>query len=261
MRPRQWMQVAAMASAIGLAGTAIANDMDRTPGTDDTSASTLDNASAAQMNQPNAAPTYDNGTSSSAATGSNDDNSAADLSGNASATTPPDINAAPELNRGADLSRSPDVNANPPAASEDATSAADLNGQADRGTTQGSTMASPKANASSDANAATAGARYGSGSSATSIGGSDRLGRTNSDNFNTWMSDYASQHNGHITRQDFLAEMGNRWDQADAQHQGYLTPDEVQQLLIVTPEQGSAPAAAGSDAAAGATGSGNVRTE
>ena len=55
--------------------------------------------------------------------------------------------------------------------------------------------------------------------------------------------------------------MGNRWDQADTQHQGYLSPDEVQQLLIVTPDENSAPARTGSEAQPGDMGPSNVRGE
>lgn len=259
MKPRQWMQVAAVTSAMGLAGTAIANDMDRTPGTNDTAASTLDNS--APMHAPGAARSADDAVGSAVTPGSSDNNGASNPSGNASSSTSSDINAAPALNRGGDLDRSADVNANPPGASGGVTTAPDLNGQADRGTTQGSTMTSPKSNVSSDAYAPTGGARYGSGSEATSISGSDRLGSASSDNFNTWASDYASQHNGHITRQEFLTEMGNRWDQADTQHQGYLSPDEVQQLLIVTPDENSAPARTGSEAQPGDMGPSNVRGE
>jgi hypothetical protein len=68
-----------------------------------------------------------------------------------------------------------------------------LNGQVDRSATQGSTMTSPRSNDASDANAM-GGARYGAGSSATTIGGQDRLGNTNSDRFDTSTSDYATQH-------------------------------------------------------------------
>jgi len=205
MKPRQWMQIAAVASAMGLTGTAIANDMDRTPGVSDGPAAALDK----------------------------------DSSGNASSSTSSDLNtqAAPELNRGGDLSGSAEVNG-PNANPLTANPVPDLNAPVDRGSapgstrgsTQGSTMTSPRSDVSPGANAPAGGARFGSGSSATTIGGQDRLGNTNSDNFSTWMSDYASQHNGHITRQEFLAQMGERWDQLDTQRQG-LTPDEVQGIF------------------------------
>lgn len=243
MKPRQWMQIAAVASAMGLTGGAIANDMDRTPG------ATNDNATSTAPSDDAASPA-----SSS------------------------DRNGAPTLNHGGDLNNSADVNAGSNAGrstgsagiSNDSTgtstssdtSSEDLNGQVQRGATQGSTMTSPRSDTSSDANAPQGGARYGSGSSATSIGGSDRLGSTNSDNFNTWMSDYASQHNGRITREEFLAQMGNRWDRLDAQHQGYLTPDQVEEILVITPEAASAsPPRTGSDAQPGDMGPGNARGE
>lgn len=47
MRARQWMQIAAVASAVGLTGSAIAHDIDRTStSTDDTSASVNANPAA-----------------------------------------------------------------------------------------------------------------------------------------------------------------------------------------------------------------------
>jgi hypothetical protein len=268
------MQIAAVASAMGLTGAAIANDMDRSPGTDNSSAATtIDNdATSAQGANP-AADLNSNA----------DVNGGAGLrgnaSGNASSSTDTNGTAAADLNRGGDLNGSADVSGNAALQNGNATSSdnaalqngnatssdnatSDLNGQVDRGTTQGSTMTSPRSNASTDANAPSGGARYGSGSSATSIGGSDRLGSTNSDNFNTWMSDYASQHNGRITREEFLAQMGNRWDRLDAQHQGYLTPDQVEEILVITPEAASAsPPRTGSDAQPGDMGPGNARGE
>lgn len=62
------MQIAAVASALGLAGTAIANDVDRTSGTD-TSAATMDNSAAATTgaNTPS-----DNGSMNNATTGGNE---------------------------------------------------------------------------------------------------------------------------------------------------------------------------------------------
>jgi hypothetical protein len=286
MKPRQWMQIAALASAMGLTGTAIAQGADRTPGmSNGTSAATLDDNAAAQINGANGTSSSDNNSSMS---GTNDNNASSDLSGNASSSTSSDVNggAGAALNHGGDLGNSADVNASPPSSDvngtpgaalnhggdlnnspevngspslSNGTSTGDVNGQVDRGATQGSTMTSPQSGASSDANAPAGGARYGSGSSATTIGGQDRLGNTNSDNFNTWMSDYASQHNGHITRQEFLSQMGNRWDRLDAEHQGYLTPVQVQEILIITPAESSAPARTGSDVQPGDMGPSNSR--
>jgi hypothetical protein len=255
MKPRQWMQIAAVASAMGLSGAAIANDMDRTPGTGSSSAAaTIDTSSAAATidatSVQGANPAADlntnadvNGGAGLRDRGNASGNSSDNTSGNAAASTNSGRMAAPALNHGGDLNGSADVNGNPATRNDDATSGrsstSDLNGQVDHGTTQGSTMTSPRSNGSTDANAPMGGARYGSGSSATSVGGSDRLGSTNSDNFNTWMSDYASQHNGRITREEFLAQIGNRWDQLDAQHQGYLTPDQVEEILVIVPDNAS----------------------
>jgi hypothetical protein len=253
MKPRQWMQIAAVASAMGLTGGAIANDMNRTPGTDNSAAATaIDNdATSAQGANPAADLNSNADVNGGAGLRDNASGNADNASGNASSSTDQNGMAAPGMNRGGDLNGNADVNGNAStlndndSATQNDNSTSDLSGQVNRGTTQGSTMTSPRSNASTDANAPTDGARYGSGSSATSIGGSDRLGSTNSDNFNTWMSDYASQHNGRITREEFLAQMGNRWDQLDAQHQGYLTPDQVEGMLVITPQDnGSAPASA-----------------
>jgi hypothetical protein len=260
MKPRQWMQIAAVASAMGLTGGAIANDMDRTPGTDNSRAATaIDSETSAQ----GANPAADLNSSADVNGGAGLRNN---VSGNASSSTDTSGTAPPGMNRGGDLNGSADVNGNASTLNDNDTatqnddSTSDLSGQVNRGTTQGSTMTSPRSNASTDANAPAGGARYGSGSSATSIGGSDRLGNTNSDNFNTWMSDYASQHNGRITREEFLAQMGNRWDQLDAQHQGYLTPDQVEEILVITPDTASAaPPRTGSDAQPGDMGPGNAR--
>ena len=259
MKPRQWMRIAAVASAMGLTGTAIANDMDHTPATDNTSAATILDNDATSAKGANPAADLNSSADVNGGAGLRDN-----AGGNASSSTGMNGTAPPGMNRGGDLNGSADVNGNAATQNDNATSSdsstSDLNGQVDRGTTQGSTMTSPKSNASTDANTPSGGARYGSGSSATSIGGSDRLGNTNSDNFNTWMSDYASQHNGRITREEFLAQMGNRWDQLDAQHQGYLTPDQVEEILVITPDTASAtPPRTGSDAQPGDMGPGNTR--
>ena len=148
MKPRQWMQIAVVASAVGLTGGAIAQDMDRT----------------------------------------------SPSSGNAS------LNSAAQLG---DSATNPAPGALPDNGMNGSSDSTLDNGAA--GTTQGSTMASPRSSAASDASAPPGGARYGSGSSATSISGSDRLGNTTSDNFNTWSSDYASQHNGRTMDQQYAA--------------------------------------------------------
>jgi len=173
MRARQWMQIAAVASAVGLAGTAFANDVDR--------ASTGDSA----------------------------------------------VNAAAQLDR-------------------------DTAPRA--GTTQGGTMVSPRPVAAPSGHVPS--------------GGEDRLGNTNSENFDQRMSDYAAQHDGRITRQQFLDEMGHRFDIVDAQRQGSLTPDEVREVLtpgedasVPTGADEGARAPTGSDVRPGETGPGAVTGE
>lgn len=190
------MQIAAVASALGLAGTAIANDVDRTSGTD-TSAATMDNSAAARTgaNTPS-----DNGSMNNATTGGNESYGSSDLNGNSSSST-----------------------------------------------------------TSTDANAPTGGALYGSGSSGTSVSGQDRLGNTNSDHFDARMSDYAAQHDGRISRDEFMSEMGNRWDQLDTQHNG-LTPYEVQEIFVFTPAN-AAPARSGSDEQSGDMGPSSTRAQ
>jgi hypothetical protein len=112
---------------------------------------------------------------------------------------------------------------------------------------------------STDANAPTGGALYGSGSSGTSVSGQDRLGNTNSDHFDARMSDYAAQHDGRISRDEFMSEMGNRWDQLDTQHNG-LTPYEVQEIFVFTPAN-AAPARSGSDEQSGDMGPSSTRAQ
>lgn len=57
------------------------------------------------------------------------------------------------------------------------------------------------------------------------FGGNDQSMRF--PNMDTWMNSYATSHNGRITREEFMDQMGQRWDMRDAQRRGYLTPDEA----------------------------------
>lgn len=248
------MQIAAVASALGLAGTAIANDADRTPAAD-TSAATVDNGAATttDANAPS-----DNGSMNNATTGGNESYGTSDLNGDASSATTSDLNgsASTDLNGNASSSTTSGLNGNGTAPNDNSNST----GQVERGATQGSTMTSPQSTTSTDANAPSGGALYGSGSSATSVSGQDRLGTTNSDNFDARMSDYAAQHNGRISRDEFMSEMGNRWDQLDAQHNG-LTPYEVQEIFVFTPPADAAPPRSGSDVQSGDMGPGSTRAQ
>jgi hypothetical protein len=211
------MHVAAVASAIGLGGTALADDLH------DNAAAQLDAKSAA-VTDANAAAQLD--TKPAAATGNN----AAEQR-----DTKPAI--ATDGNAAAQLDTKP--------ASATATGTT-----ATYGTTQGSTMTSPQgARARNPAGASGPGA---AATSSTSTGGHDRLATTNSDNFDQWMSDYAAQHGGRITREQFLDEMGNRWDVIDAQRNGSLTPGEVREIFIF---ENAAPSG-GSDVQPGAANAG-----
>jgi hypothetical protein len=115
-----------------------------------------------------------------------------------------------------------------------------VNTQVEGNATQGSTMSSPKPNSAVDANAP------GTHSSATQSASPARFADTNSSNFNSWMSDYASQHNGRISRDEFMAQMGRRWDQRDTEHNG-LTPVEVEEIFVFTPGEAATPPETGSD--------------
>lgn len=83
------------------------------------------------------------------------------------------------------------------------------------------------------------------------VGGNDKSPNQDLD---LWMNDYATSHNGRITRQEFLDQMGNRWDRIDAQRQGYLTPDQARG--VYGRGQAIRPARTGSDVTPGYTGPG-----
>lgn len=199
MKSRQWMQIAAVASAMGLAGGALANDVNDATQAPDTPAVTQSND-----------------------TGSNP---AADLGTNA------------DVNGGAGLD-------NPTKAG----SSSDVNGQVERNATQGSTMTSPKPNSAVDTNAPAGAVQSG----ASERGKQDRFANGNSDNFNSWMSDYASQHDGRISRDEFMSQMQRRWDERDTQQRG-LTPYEVEEIFVFTPADNGTASEGNRDVQPGAT--------
>ncbi|MEO9137155.1 MAG: hypothetical protein ABI316_11210 [Casimicrobiaceae bacterium] len=89
-------------------------------------------------------------------------------------------------------------------------------------------------------------------------GGSDRtLGDPPA--LDAWMNDYATAHNGRITREEFMDQMNNRWDTLDAQHRGYMTPDEARN--IYAPRQEVRPARTGSDVTPGYNGPGSSKSK
>jgi hypothetical protein len=71
------------------------------------------------------------------------------------------------------------------------------------------------------------------------------------------MNDYAVAHQGRITRDEFMNQMGDRWDRMDAQRRGYLSPDEARG--IYSTEQPERPAMSGSQVTPGYMGPGNSR--
>jgi hypothetical protein len=74
---------------------------------------------------------------------------------------------------------------------------------------------------------------------------------------NSWMDEYGTAHNGRITRQEFMDEMGQRWDTLDAQRHGYMTPDQARG--VYSTEQGTRPARTGSDVTPGYMGPGSSK--
>lgn len=87
-------------------------------------------------------------------------------------------------------------------------------------------------------------------------GGNDQSMRL--PNMDTWMNSYAASHNGRITREEFMDQMGNRWDMRDAQRRGYLTPDEARGIYGPD-DQSARPARSGSEVTPGYMGPGSTR--
>jgi hypothetical protein len=88
------------------------------------------------------------------------------------------------------------------------------------------------------------------------VGGNDQSMRL--PNMDTWMNSYATSHNGRITREEFMDQMGHRWDMRDAQRRGYLTPDEARGIYAPD-DQAARPARSGSEVAPGYMGPGSTR--
>ena len=61
------------------------------------------------------------------------------------------------------------------------------------------------------------------------VGGSDQM---EGQNFDDWMNSYATSHNGRITREEFMDQMGRCWDTLDAQRSGYMTPDQARRVYM-----------------------------
>ena len=74
---------------------------------------------------------------------------------------------------------------------------------------------------------------------------------------NTWVDQYGTAHNGRITRDEFMDQMGQRWDTLDAEHRGYMTPDEARG--IYSTDQAARPARSGSEVTPGYMGPGSSK--
>jgi hypothetical protein len=74
---------------------------------------------------------------------------------------------------------------------------------------------------------------------------------------NAWVYDYSARHQGRISRQAYLDEMGRRWDAADTNQQG-LTPAEVSRLTGRVDTNAPVPLS-GSGVQAGNMGPGNTK--
>ena len=56
--------------------------------------------------------------------------------------------------------------------------------------------------------------------------------RTEDQNFDGWMNRYATAHNGKITREEFMGQMGHRWDMMDPERRGYMSPEQARGIYM-----------------------------
>lgn len=87
------------------------------------------------------------------------------------------------------------------------------------------------------------------------VGGNDQSMRLPMD---TWMNNYAASHNGRITREEFMDQMGSRWDMRDSQRRGYMTPEEARGIYG-SDDQAARPARSGSEVTPGYMGPGSSK--
>ena len=268
MKARQWIEIAAVASATALCSAAIANDLDRTPGGDDASVSSAvhqalaerndtrgsaaalpqDAATNAAMNRAAelgtsvpGAPIASNEEGVDARTASNRDDthattndegtaprgsSATSLSGSATLSDEGAASTGATNDEGPASTRAP-TNDESAAPADAATS----DEPATRATTSDERAASANAATSDEPSTGATTESTMNDRSGTSVSGT----ASGSSSFDAWANDYAARHDGHITRQQFLDEMGSRFDRLDSRHQGYLTPYEVEEVFIFTP--------------------------
>lgn len=75
--------------------------------------------------------------------------------------------------------------------------------------------------------------------------------------FDRWATDYSAAHNGRISRQAYMDEVGRRWDAMDTQRRG-LTPAEVSNMTGKVDSNAPAPLT-GTGAQPGNMGPGNSK--
>ena len=232
MKARQWIEIAAVASAAALCNAAIANDLARTPGGADASVSSAVHEALAERNDMRgsaAALPQDQPTNAAM-------NRAAELG--TSVPGAPLASSAEGVDAGTASSRddTPYDTANDEGSAPRTSDATSRSGRATLSNEgAASTRATTNGKSAAPANAATSDERstpQGETDSAASDRGASASG---SESFDAWANDYAARHDGHITRQQFLDEMGSRFDRLDSRHQGYLTPYEVEEVFIFTP--------------------------
>jgi hypothetical protein len=79
---------------------------------------------------------------------------------------------------------------------------------------------------------------------------------------NRSMNDYATAHDGRITRDEFMDQMGHRCDAIDAERHGYLSPDQARGIFTAHPGEATGeamPPRSGSDVTPGYMGPGSVK--
>jgi hypothetical protein len=236
MKARQWIEIAAVASAAALCNAAIANDLARTPGGADASVSSAVHEALAERNDMRgsaAALPQDQPTNAAM-------NRAAELG--TSVPGAPLASSAEGVDAGTASSRddTPYDTANDEGSAPRTSDATSRSGSATLSNEgAASTRATTNGKSAAPANAATSDERstpQGETDSAASDRGASASGSASgSESFDAWANDYAARHDGHITRQQFLDEMGSRFDRLDSQHQGYLTPYEVEEIVIFAP--------------------------
>ena len=55
-------------------------------------------------------------------------------------------------------------------------------------------------------------------------------------NFDAWMNEHATAHNGEIAREAFMNQMSRRWDALDPERSGHMTPDQARRIYASSEE-------------------------